>query len=147
MISKHQSPLRKQPFLLVEALVAIALLFSVGFAFFEIESAIIRKSTRDIRKAYAEIAYEAAISELIIGLYQKKFTDEITRGFITSYIDLEGAPQWQAKYEFTRCALEEPAEIAFLVDVKIKSLLHTEWGEFLQHTSAENCTFKFCIQK
>ena len=54
-IQMCKKKIAKRSFLLVEALVAIALLFAVGFAFFEIESAIIRKSNHVIQKAKAEI--------------------------------------------------------------------------------------------
>ena len=138
---------KKRTFLLVEALVAISLLFGTGFAFFEIESAIIKKSTRDIRKAQAEIAYQAAMCELIIGLYEKKFANDINREHLTSYIDLEGAPKWRVQYQFKRCDPPEPAEKGFLIDVTIKSLLHTEWGEFLSVVNSENSSFKFCMEK
>ncbi len=132
---------------MVEALVAIALLFGVGFAFFEIENAIIKKSTRSIRAGHAEIAYQAALCELITGIYEKKFANQINREETTPYIEIDGASKWQVQYQFTRQAPPKPQEAAFLIDVQIKSLQHTEWGEFLSDVNSANPTFTFCMKK
>ena len=140
--------LRKRSFLLVEALVAIALLFATGFAFFEIQSSISKKSLQTIRAVEAEIAYQHALAELIEGLYNKQFADDAARGFRAT-VRLQALDKWKVTYAFNRRDPPEdppdPQETLILIKVSIAILTHDEWGDF--PIIDPDTSFTFCVKK
>lgn len=146
MREKNKTRFRR-PFLLVEALVAITLLFMGGFLFFEIESAIIKKARMSTKKVQAEISYQLAVSQLVEDLHKKKFSDEINREFITDHLELTADKNWKVKYQFEKLKPIEPVDPAYIVNVKIVSLMHNEWGEFLQEINPRGVVFEFCVLK
>ena len=99
------------------------------------------------KKVQAEIAYQLAVSQLVEDLHEKEFSDEINREFMTDHLELKFDQNWKVKYQFEKNKPILPTDPAYIVKVKIVSLMHNDWGEFLPEISPREINFVFCVLK
>lgn len=124
-----QSLHQKRPFLLVEVIVAIALLAIAGFSFFEVEKLLAKEAKKNYYQVEAERMYHIALSKLIVELEGKKIGLDTLKREEPFEVDI-AQPKWKAICQIDEMrGLEENNPLNYYLKVRI-SLEHSEFGEF-----------------
>lgn len=136
-------PRTKRSFLLIEALVAITLLFIAGFSFFELQELI----TSKIRTRYLTIEKERieslALGYLVENLYLKTFPWGTLEGEGEYHTSFQETPDWKVGYSFSfKEDKSEKPHTVFLLDVAV-SVEHA--SEQLTNTAPK--VYTFCVTK
>ena len=136
----------KKSFLLLEVLISIVLLTGVSFALLELQKQTICNIQKQLKVCEAEIAYQAALAELLQGMQRKQFDDAI-KNQKKALLELEDAKGWRAQFQFTRAKEPEVEEKAYIIKAELTCLEHKDLGDFRGHLSSKMTTIHLCIKK
>lgn len=143
----HQTARRKRGFLLIEALVAITLLFIAGFSFFELQQLITLKIRAQYLRIEKERVESLALGYLVENLYKKTFPWGILEQGGEQNATFKEAPNWQATYTFSfEDDTSDKPHTVFLLNVAI-SVNQLSQQDDLQTTTADKKIYTFCVTK
>lgn len=139
---------KKSSFILIEVLVAMTLLFIVGFAYIEIQKGLADKMRATIKKSKQERQAQQALVRLIEKLWQNVIPWEVIEQQKSYRLVLDPAI-WEVEYSFTNVKHEEEPLPTNSVDVEVTFELYKNGEKVLQTNDLpfKSGPYRFCMTK